>query len=134
MIRVKLSEDELRKLRNFRIEKQLVASRVSTLLFMAPSVYTQYEIGTHTIPLEVLEKLAELYGKEEVKNFGVRVEGRSGNTRIPSFVSNTNKEDQTQKMVGILSTPEVYDFSKFKKTRTVQSDELNFYVPEKWKR
>ncbi|WPY01486.1 hypothetical protein Trichorick_01399 (plasmid) [Candidatus Trichorickettsia mobilis] len=38
------------------------------------------------------------------------------------------------RLVEILNTPEVYDFSKFKKTRTVQSDELNFYVPEKWKR
>jgi len=43
-------------------------------------------------------------------------------------------DEEKEKMVGILNTPEVYDFSKFKKTRTVQSDELNFYVPEKWKR
>jgi len=46
---------------------------------------------------------------------------------------NRSKEEK-QRMFEILNLPEVYDFSKFKKTRTVQSDELNFYIPEKWKR
>jgi hypothetical protein len=56
-------------------------------------------------------------------------ESKYSKKETPNF-----SDEEKQKMVGILSTPEVYDFSKFKKTRTVQSDELNFYVPEKWKR
>ncbi len=32
----------------------------------------------------------------------------------------------------ILQAEENYDFSKLEKTKTLPSDEENFYVPEKW--
>ena len=35
-------------------------------------------------------------------------------------------------MLKIINTPEVYDFSKFNKLRTIQSKEENLYIPEKW--
>ena len=38
------------------------------------------------------------------------------------------------RLIEILNTPEVYDFSNFKRTKTIQTDELNFYIPEKWMR
>lgn len=50
--------------------------------------------------------------------------------RIRHFYKPQNSE--RLKMIEILNQPEVYDFSKFKKTRTIQSLDLNYYVPEKW--
>ena len=44
-------------------------------------------------------------------------------------------DETKQRLLKILNTPEVYDFNKVRKPiRTMQTDELNFYIPEKWVR
>ena len=145
MIRVKLSEDELRRLRVFRTDAWLLQNKVAKSLNIKVNTFANYESGVVAIPLEFLEKLAGLYSKEEIKKFGVKVEGKDfvkkqvneykeskySKKETPNF----SDEEERKRVHGILNSSEVYDFSKMcKPFRTVQSDELNFYVPEKWKR
>ena len=125
MIRVKLREHELDKLIDFRQEVGLTKYRVSVLLDMNNNNYSRYECGANTIPLEHLEKLAELYGKEEIKKFGVRVDRNE---------STIDKSEEKKPYKGELIAPVLNAINSFRKTRTVQTDELNLYIPEKWVR
>lgn len=125
MIRVKLSKHELDKLAELRQKAGLTKYRVSVLLDMNNNNYCRYECGANTIPLEHLEKLAELYGKKEIIKFGVRVE------RDESAI---DKSEEKKLYKGELIAPIVNAINTFHKTRTVQTDELNFYIPEKWVR
>jgi transcriptional regulator with XRE-family HTH domain len=127
MIRVKLSEHELDKLIDFRQEAGLTKYRVSVLLDMNNNNYCRYECGANTIPLEHLEKLAELYGKKEITKFGVRVE------RNESAIDKKMSEEE-KPYKGELIAPVLNAINSFRKTRTKQTDELNFYIPEKWMR
>jgi transcriptional regulator with XRE-family HTH domain len=129
MIRVKLSKEELDKLRRFRCEIGLTQYKVTQLTVTGSNIRS-YESGKFNPSTELLEKLAKLYDKEEIKNFGVKVERKGGST--PSSVSAINKKESRKKMVEILNGPEIYDFSNFKKVETIQDKEENLYVPEKW--
>ena len=127
MIRVKLSKEELDKLRRFRDKIGFSQHKV---IEVTGSNLRNYESGKFNPSAELLEKLAELYGEEEIKNFGVKIERKGGAT--PSAINAINKEQSRRKMVEILNGPEIYDFSKFKKVGTIQDKEENLYIPEKW--
>lgn len=127
MDRIKLNKDEMDKLKSFRHEMGLSQKIVTEL---TGHYIRNYESTGLSLPSGLLEKLAELYDKEEIKNFGVKVKGES--RAAINAVNAMNKKKEQEKVTKILVTPEVYDFSKFKKLRTIQSKEENLYIPEKW--
>ena len=94
MIRVKLNEEELEKLRSFRCEMGLSLTKVTELMGIG-SKLRDYESGKFNPSIEFLEKLAELYDKEEIKNFGVKIAGKGGST--PSAVNAINKKESRKK-------------------------------------
>jgi transcriptional regulator with XRE-family HTH domain len=126
MVRVKLREHELKKLSGFRTDAWLTQERVAGSLNIKVNTFADYERGKSNIPLEFLQKLAEMYGKEEIKKFGVKAEGKKFVTKEKQSYKNSHESDLIAPVLDVVNT--------FRKTRTVQTDELNFYVPEKWKR
>ena len=50
------------RLRDLREDKELNQTEVAKLLFTSQTVYSRYERGTRTIPVEHLLILADLYG------------------------------------------------------------------------
>ena len=50
------------RLRDLREDKELNQTEVAELLFTSQTVYSRYERGTRTIPVEHLLILAEFYG------------------------------------------------------------------------
>ena len=64
------------------------------------------------------------------KIFEYKESKHSKNKDMTLSLSKTERESLYQ----ILNAPERYDFSRFDKIRTKQTDELNFYIPEKWNR
>lgn len=53
----------LRRLKDMRIDHDLTQADVAKILGIQQTVYSRYERGFQTIPLELLIKLADLYGK-----------------------------------------------------------------------
>ncbi len=143
MIRVKLSEDDGIKLKNFRCNSWLTDYAIARTLNVSRETLVNYEKAVFNIPLEFLGKLAELYGADEIKNFGVKVERGFVKKQAskPSFSKNMEYKkflnEEKEKMIEkIRSLPEACELSKMRKPpfRTKQTDELNFYIPEKWVR
>lgn len=52
----------LRRLRDMREDRDLTQARIASILGIAQTVYSRYERGYQTIPLEHLVKLADFYG------------------------------------------------------------------------
>ena len=50
------------RLRDLREDKEMTQEEVATILGIQQTVYSRYERGFQTIPLERLIKLADLYG------------------------------------------------------------------------
>ena len=50
------------RIRDMRIDRGLTQEQIAVLLHVSQNTYSQYEIGTTRFPLEVVIKLAELYG------------------------------------------------------------------------
>jgi len=53
--------------------------------------------------------------------------------RLPNKTKYKLNETDKELIRKVLSSPEEYFFKKLKKQKTITSEDLNFFIPEKWK-